>query len=60
MAAVGENPAILENEEDPGDEVEATGKTGFSHQKLYLVPRLRGIKQIVIALNLSWIWVVFC
>ena len=58
MAAVGENPAG--KREDAGGEVEAAGKTGFSHQKLYLVPRLRGIKQIVIALNLSRIWVVFC
>ena len=53
MAAVGENPAILQKREDAGGEVEAAGKTGFSHQKLYLAPRLRGIKQIVIALNLS-------
>ena len=51
MAAVGENPAG--KREDAGGEVEAAGKTGFSHQKLYLAPRLRGIKQIVIALNLS-------
>ena len=45
--------------EDPGDEAGAAGKTGFSYQKLYLVPSLRGIKQVVIALNLL-IWVVFC
>ena len=50
MAAAGENP---------GDEAGAAGKTGFSYQKLYLVPSLRGIKQVVIALNLL-IWVVFC
>ena len=53
MAAAGENPAILENEAGTAD------KTGFSYQKLYLVPSLRGIKQVVIALNLL-IWVVFC
>ena len=51
MAAVGENPAG--KREDAGGEVEAAGKTGFSHEKLYLVPSLRSIKQIVIALNLS-------
>ena len=44
---------------DPGDEAGAAGKTGFSYQKLYLVPSLRGIQQVVIALNLL-IWVVFC
>ena len=44
---------LIGKREDPGDEVGDAGKTGFSYQKLYLVPRLRDVKQIVIALNLS-------